>query len=45
VRWQSGRSKRHVKLVEVDDGHELTASIAAIGAMADRFLAGFLGDG
>jgi pimeloyl-ACP methyl ester carboxylesterase len=37
------RGKRHVRLVEVDDGHELTASVARIAAEADRFLAGWLG--
>jgi uncharacterized protein len=35
--------KRHVRLVEVDDGHELTASIPRIQEEADGFLAGFLG--
>jgi pimeloyl-ACP methyl ester carboxylesterase len=37
------RGKRHVRLVEVDDGHELTASIAAITTLADAFLAPVLG--
>ncbi len=35
--------KRHVQLVEVDDGHELTASLGRIASEADAFLAGFLG--
>jgi pimeloyl-ACP methyl ester carboxylesterase len=39
--WAAG--KRHVRLVEVDDGHELTASIPRIQEEADAFLAGFLG--
>jgi pimeloyl-ACP methyl ester carboxylesterase len=38
------RGKRHVRLVEVDDGHELTASLDRITAEADAFLAGFLGE-
>jgi hypothetical protein len=37
--------KRHVRLVEVDDGHELTASIDVIAATTDVFLAGLLGAG
>jgi pimeloyl-ACP methyl ester carboxylesterase len=37
------RGKRHVRLVEVDDGHELTASIPRIQAEADAFLASFFG--
>jgi pimeloyl-ACP methyl ester carboxylesterase len=37
------RGRRHVRLVEVDDGHELTASLGRIEAEADGFLAGFLG--
>jgi alpha-beta hydrolase superfamily lysophospholipase len=37
------RGKRHVRLVEVDDGHELVASLDRILAEADAFLAGFLG--
>jgi uncharacterized protein len=37
------RGKRHVELIEVDDGHELTQSLPRIQAEADRFLAGFLG--
>jgi uncharacterized protein len=35
--------KRHVRLIEVDDGHELTASLPAILAAAEAFLAPFLG--
>jgi pimeloyl-ACP methyl ester carboxylesterase len=35
--------RRHVGLVEVDDGHELTATLPAILAEAERFLAPFLG--
>ena len=35
--------KRHVRLVEVDDGHELTASLDLIKREADMFLAPFLG--
>ena len=34
--------KRHVRLVEVDDGHELGASISRILAEADAFFATFL---
>jgi pimeloyl-ACP methyl ester carboxylesterase len=37
--WAAG--KRHVRLVEVADGHELGASIARIAAEADAVLAGF----
>ena len=37
------RGKRHVKLVEVDDGHELVASLDRILLEADTFLAPFLG--
>lgn len=37
------RGKRHVRLVEVDDGHELGASLDRIAAEADGFLRGFLG--
>jgi pimeloyl-ACP methyl ester carboxylesterase len=40
-RFAQGR--RHVRLVEVDDGHELTASLGRIQAEADAFLSGFLG--
>jgi len=39
--WKRG--KRHVRLVEVDDGHELTASLDLITREADTFLAPFLG--
>lgn len=35
--------KRHVRLIEVDDGHELAASLPLILREADRHLAGFLG--
>jgi pimeloyl-ACP methyl ester carboxylesterase len=35
--------KRHVRLVEVDDGHELTATLPRILAEAEAFLAPFLG--
>jgi pimeloyl-ACP methyl ester carboxylesterase len=35
--------KRHVRLVEVEDGHELVASLGRITEEADRFLAGLLG--
>ncbi|MBN9681014.1 MULTISPECIES: YqiA/YcfP family alpha/beta fold hydrolase [unclassified Corallococcus] len=34
--WSKG--KRHVRLVEVDDGHELTASLELIAKEADAFL-------
>ncbi len=37
------RNKRHVRLVEVDDGHELTSSLETILREADAFLAPFLG--
>ena len=37
------RRKRHVRLVEVDDGHELGASIPRILAEAEAFLRPFLG--
>jgi pimeloyl-ACP methyl ester carboxylesterase len=37
------RSRRHVRLVEVDDGHELTASLPRIVTEADAFLTPFLG--
>jgi pimeloyl-ACP methyl ester carboxylesterase len=37
------RDKRHVHLVEVDDGHELTSSVPRILAESDRFLAPFTG--
>jgi pimeloyl-ACP methyl ester carboxylesterase len=36
------RGKRHVRLVEVDDGHELAASIPRILAEAETFFAPFL---
>jgi uncharacterized protein len=36
-------SKPHVRLVEVDDGHELVGSLEVIAREADRHLAGFLG--
>jgi uncharacterized protein len=39
--WASG--KRHVKLVEVDDGHELVASLPRIIAEADAWLTPWLG--
>jgi len=39
--WVAG--KRHVRLVEVDDEHELAASIPLIIARAEEFLGGFLG--
>lgn len=35
--------RRHVRLVELDDGHELTASIDRIAREVDGFLAPFLG--
>jgi len=38
--WVQGR--RHARLVEVDDGHELTASLDRIQREADAFLAPFL---
>jgi hypothetical protein len=40
-RWAAG--KRHVRLVEVDDNHELTTSLPRIAAEADAHLAGLLG--
>jgi uncharacterized protein len=40
--WAAG--KRHVHLIEVDDEHELAASIPLIISRAEEFLAGFLGD-
>lgn len=39
--WAAG--KRHVRLIEVDDEHELAASIPLIIAAAEQFVAGFLG--
>ena len=38
--WAAG--KKHVRLVEVDDGHELTASLDLIATEAERHLGGFL---
>ncbi len=38
--WASG--KRHVRLVEVDDGHELVESLGRIATEADDFLRPFL---
>ena len=40
--WAAG--KRHVHLIEVDDEHELAASIPFIIERSEKFLAGFLGD-
>lgn len=37
------RARRHVRLVEVDDGHELVRSIALIERESERHLAGYLG--
>jgi pimeloyl-ACP methyl ester carboxylesterase len=37
------RGKRWVRLVEVDDGHELAASLGRIAAEADEFLRPFVG--
>lgn len=37
--------KRHVRLVEVDDGHELVATLPLIAQEADSFLIPFLGQG
>jgi pimeloyl-ACP methyl ester carboxylesterase len=39
--WAAG--KRHVRLVELDDDHELVASLDRIAREADLHLAGFLG--
>lgn len=39
--WAEG--KRHVRLVEVDDGHELAASLDRIKLETDAFLAPFVG--
>ena len=39
--WANG--KRHVRLVEVDDGHELAGSFERICAESDAFLASFVG--
>ena len=38
------RRRRHVRLVEVDDGHELRASIERVLTEADAFFAPFLAD-
>jgi pimeloyl-ACP methyl ester carboxylesterase len=35
--------QRHVRLIELDDGHQLAASLPAIASAADQFLAGVLG--
>jgi pimeloyl-ACP methyl ester carboxylesterase len=37
--WAQG--KPHVRLVEVDDGHELVASLGVIAVEAERHLAGY----
>ncbi|HEU4726807.1 MAG TPA: YqiA/YcfP family alpha/beta fold hydrolase [Kofleriaceae bacterium] len=37
------RDKRHVRLVELDDGHDLLASLPSMFEEADRFLAPWLG--
>lgn len=42
VSRQWARGKRHVRLVEVDDGHELSASLEIIAREADAHLAPFL---
>jgi alpha-beta hydrolase superfamily lysophospholipase len=39
---QFAAGKRHVRLVELDDGHELTASIPRLLDEAQHFLANFL---
>jgi uncharacterized protein len=39
--WAEG--KRHVRLVEVDDGHELRESVPLIVCESEKFLAPFLG--
>ena len=39
---QWARGKRHVRLVEVDDGHDLMASLPTIASEIDRFLAPFI---
>jgi hypothetical protein len=41
--WAKG--KRHVRLVEVDDDHELVASLDFIAREADAHLSNFLGRG
>lgn len=43
VSRQWARGKRHVRLVEVEDNHELVASLTLIAAEADAFLRPFLG--
>ncbi len=40
---EGARGKRHVRLVEVDDGHELRASVERIAREADEFLRPWLG--
>jgi pimeloyl-ACP methyl ester carboxylesterase len=40
---QFADSRRHVRLVELDDGHELIASLPTLLAEADAFLAPWLG--
>lgn len=40
---QFAAGKRHVRLVELDDGHELVASLPRLLAEADAFLAPWLG--
>jgi pimeloyl-ACP methyl ester carboxylesterase len=40
---QFARGKPHVRLLEVDDGHELTATLPTILAAADAFLAPWFG--
>lgn len=39
--WAAGR--RHVRLIETDDGHDLAASLSTILAESEAFLAPFLG--
>jgi hypothetical protein len=39
---QFAAGKRHVRLVELDDGHELGASVPRLLDEAQRFLASFL---
>ena len=39
--WAAG--KRHVTLIEVDDGHDLVRSLPKVAEMAERFLAPWLG--
>lgn len=38
------RGKRHVRLVELDDGHDLLASVPRLLAESDRFLVPWLGE-